>query len=57
MEAPGGVADVAVHMNTVNTIRDLGPADDYPASRPPATRETVVRRRTSAFTLVAFDDL
>lgn len=56
-EAPSGVADVAVHMNTVNTIRDLGPADERPAARPPAARETIVRRRTSAFTLVSFDDL
>ena len=55
--APGGAVDVAVHMNTVNTIRDLGPADERPAARPPASRETVVQRRTSSFTLVAFDDL
>ena len=55
--APGGLADVAVHMNTVNTIRDLGPAEHPQAPGAQAPRETVVRRRTSTFTLVSFDDV
>ena len=54
--APGAVA-VALNIDAVTTVRDLGPAEAGAAARVVPGRSTVVQRRASKLTLLSADDL